>query len=102
MAEDSSVMRPCLLGTDGLHHATISGLTMLNSPNWFNLIANSTDILISNMTMLVESEISDAPAKVRLIISPLFPSAIAYCYLNLTCTVTRTQMAGTSTAARIS
>ncbi|GKZ29796.1 hypothetical protein AbraIFM66950_006546 [Aspergillus brasiliensis] len=63
MAEDSSVMRPCLLGTDGLHHATISGLTMLNPPNWFNFIANSTDILISNMTMLVESEIADAPAK---------------------------------------
>ncbi|KAI2940841.1 CAZyme family GH28 [Aspergillus niger] len=63
MAEDFSVVRPCLLGTDGLHHATISGLTMLNSPNWFNLIANSTDILISNMTMLVKSEISDAPAK---------------------------------------
>ena len=102
MAENSSVVRPCLLGTDGLHHATISGLTMLNSPNWFNLIANSTDILISNMTMLVKSEISDAPAKVRPINSPPIPSAMAYCYLNLTCTVTRTQMAGTSIAAQIS
>ncbi|KAF9891457.1 hypothetical protein FE257_003923 [Aspergillus nanangensis] len=63
MAEDSSVMRPCLLGTDGLHHATISGIKMLNSPGWFNLISNSTDILVSDMTMLVGSSLPDAPAK---------------------------------------
>ncbi|KAE8325643.1 pectin lyase fold/virulence factor [Aspergillus sergii] len=63
MVQNSSVMRPCLLGTDGLHQATISGLTMLNPPGWFNLIANSTDILVSDFTMLVGDAISDAPAK---------------------------------------
>ncbi|KAE8415523.1 pectin lyase fold/virulence factor [Aspergillus pseudocaelatus] len=63
MVQNSSVMRPCLLGTDGLHHATISGLTMLNPPGWFNLIANSTDILVSDITMLVGSALPDAPAK---------------------------------------
>lgn len=64
MAKNSSVMRPCLLGTDGLHHATISGLKMLNPPGWFNLISNSTDVLVSDMTMLVGSQLSGAPAKV--------------------------------------
>ncbi|KAL3443424.1 exo-polygalacturonase A [Aspergillus insuetus] len=63
MAEDKSVMRPCLFGTDGLHHATISGLTMLDPPGWFNLIANSSDILISDMTMLVGKALEGKPAK---------------------------------------
>lgn len=72
MVHDSSVMRPCLLGTDGLHHATISGFTMLNPPGWFNLIANSTDILVSDMTMLVGNALPDAPAKVcRIFLGPL-------------------------------
>jgi galacturan 1,4-alpha-galacturonidase len=65
MAKNSSVMRPCLLGTDGLHHATISGLKMLNPPGWFNLISNSTDVLVSDMTMLVGSQLTGAPAKVN-------------------------------------
>jgi hypothetical protein len=63
MAEDKGVMRPCLFGTDGLHHATISGLTMLDPPGWFNLIANSSDILISDMTMLVGKALEGKPAK---------------------------------------
>ncbi|KAJ5381833.1 pectin lyase fold/virulence factor [Penicillium cataractarum] len=63
MAKNSSVMRPCLLGTDGLHHATVTGLTMLNPPGWFNLISNSTNVLVSDMTMLVGSQLTGAPAK---------------------------------------
>jgi galacturan 1,4-alpha-galacturonidase len=63
MAEDKSVMRPCLFGTDGLHYATISGLTRLDPPGWFNLIANSSDILISDMTMLVGKALEGKPTK---------------------------------------
>ncbi|KAL3458897.1 putative exopolygalacturonase A [Aspergillus heterothallicus] len=63
MAKDKSVMRPCLFGTDGLHHATVSGLTMLDPPGWFNLISNSSDILVSDMTMLVGKALDGAPAK---------------------------------------
>lgn len=64
MTKNSSVMRPCLFGTDGLHHATISGLKMLNPPGWFNLISNSTNVLVSDMTMLVGTQLAGAPAKV--------------------------------------
>lgn len=71
MAKNSSVMRPCLLGTDGLHHATITGLTMLNPPGWFNLISNSTNVLVSDMTMLVGSQLTGAPAKVFSALSTL-------------------------------
>ncbi|KAL2802361.1 putative exopolygalacturonase A [Aspergillus granulosus] len=63
MATDKTVMRPCLFGADGLHHATVSGLTVLDPPGWFNLIANSSDILISDMTMLVGKALQGAPAK---------------------------------------
>ncbi|KAL5365184.1 putative exopolygalacturonase A [Aspergillus floccosus] len=63
MAKNKTVTRPILLGTDGLHHATISGLTMLNAPNWFNLISNSSDILITDMTLLVGDSPKEAPAK---------------------------------------
>lgn len=71
MALNSSVMRPCLLGTDGLHHATISGITMLDPPGWFNLLSNSSDILVSDMTMLVGNSLPDAPAKVRRLQRPV-------------------------------
>jgi galacturan 1,4-alpha-galacturonidase len=70
MKEDSTVERPILLGTDGLHHATISGLTMRNSPNWFNLISNSSNILITDITLLVDPQPKETPAKVRLALHP--------------------------------
>jgi galacturan 1,4-alpha-galacturonidase len=65
MVSDSTVFRPILLGTDGLHNSSITDLTMRNPPNWFNIIANSTDILVSNMTLSVVVASSSAPAKVR-------------------------------------
>ncbi|KAL2813832.1 pectin lyase fold/virulence factor [Aspergillus granulosus] len=34
MANDSTTQRPIMFGTDGLHHTTISGLTMRNHPNY--------------------------------------------------------------------
>jgi galacturan 1,4-alpha-galacturonidase len=64
MANDSTTQRPIMFGTDGLHHATISGLTMRNPPNWFNLIANSSDILISDLTLQVDPQPKETPAKV--------------------------------------
>ncbi|KAI8170292.1 Exopolygalacturonase A [Colletotrichum sp. SAR 10_70] len=53
LAGNSTVVRPLLLGTDGLKGGSITGLKMVNSPNWFNLIANSSDILISDMDLSV-------------------------------------------------
>ncbi|KAI8205374.1 Exopolygalacturonase A [Colletotrichum sp. SAR 10_65] len=53
LAGNSTVVRPLLLGTDGLKGGSITGLKMINSPNWFNIIANSSDILISDMDLSV-------------------------------------------------
>ncbi|KAF4551799.1 Exopolygalacturonase A-like protein [Elsinoe fawcettii] len=59
---DSTLMRPHLFGTDGLRGGSISGLKMINSPNWFNLIANSSDVLITNLNLNVVSNAA-SPAK---------------------------------------
>ncbi|KAL3464881.1 putative exopolygalacturonase A [Aspergillus heterothallicus] len=63
MANDSTTQRPIMFGTDGLHRATISGLTMRNPPNWFNLIANSSDILVSDLNLQVDPQPKATPAK---------------------------------------
>ena len=51
--------------TDGLNGGSISGLKMVNSPMWFNLISNSTDLLISDFDMDVQVENPSYPAHVR-------------------------------------
>ncbi|KAJ8111657.1 hypothetical protein OPT61_g5805 [Boeremia exigua] len=58
-----NVKRPVLFGTDGLHKSVISGLTMRNPPGWFNLYTNSTDLLITDMNLNVESTSPNFPAK---------------------------------------
>ncbi|PQE07854.1 Exopolygalacturonase A protein [Rutstroemia sp. NJR-2017a WRK4] len=62
-ASNSSIARPILFGTDGLNGATISGLKMRNPPNWFNLYANSTDILVSDMDLSAVSNDSSVAVK---------------------------------------
>ncbi|CAG9942894.1 unnamed protein product [Clonostachys rosea f. rosea IK726] len=61
-ATNKTLQRPLLLVTDGLHGGSITGLNMKNSPNWHNLIANSSDILISNIEVHAGST-SANPAK---------------------------------------
>jgi galacturan 1,4-alpha-galacturonidase len=63
-ATNNSVARPILFGTDGLHGATISGLTLLNPPNWFNFISNSSEIIISDMNLSAISNNASVPVKV--------------------------------------
>ncbi|KAL2126346.1 hypothetical protein VTI74DRAFT_1139 [Chaetomium olivicolor] len=63
MVADKAVLRPILLGTDGLHRASITGLKMTNSPNWFNFISNSTNILVSDLFLDVVQKNASAPAK---------------------------------------
>ena len=41
--------------TDGLHGGSITGLKFRHSPNWHNLIANSSDILISDIDIFSRS-----------------------------------------------
>ncbi|EGY16444.1 exopolygalacturonase [Verticillium dahliae VdLs.17] len=46
---NKSLFRPMLFAFDGMHGAVMSNLRMRNPPHWFNIIANSSDILISDM-----------------------------------------------------
>ncbi|CAG9940021.1 unnamed protein product [Clonostachys rosea f. rosea IK726] len=48
---NSTLLRPLLLMIDGLHGGSISGLNLINSPNWFSLYHNSSDLLISDMNL---------------------------------------------------
>ncbi|KAK2040889.1 exopolygalacturonase [Colletotrichum somersetense] len=48
---NKSLLRPMLFSFEGVQGATMSHLRMRNPPNWFNLIANSTDVIISDMDL---------------------------------------------------
>jgi len=52
---NKSLKRPMLFAFDGMEGATMSNIRMRNPPHWFNIIANSSDILISNMDLEAES-----------------------------------------------
>ncbi|KAL4959390.1 Exopolygalacturonase X-2 [Aspergillus stella-maris] len=58
-ALNSSIHRPLLFITDGWHGGSITGLKLRQSPNWHNFIANSSDILISDIDIFSRSS-SDA------------------------------------------
>ncbi|KAI8946549.1 polygalacturonase [Xylaria longipes] len=58
-ASNSSLLRPISLVLDGLQGGSVTGLRMINPPNWFNLIANSSDILISDMVLAAKSSNSN-------------------------------------------
>ncbi|ETS78459.1 putative exopolygalacturonase X [Pestalotiopsis fici W106-1] len=60
-ATNASLLRPILFVTDGLEGGSITGLNLVNSPNWFNLIANTSDVLISDITISVYSTSSTTP-----------------------------------------
>ncbi|KAH7064317.1 exopolygalacturonase [Paraphoma chrysanthemicola] len=51
---NKSLLRPMLFSFDGVKGATMANLRMKNPPNWFNIIANSSDVLISNMDLRAE------------------------------------------------
>ncbi|XPT03690.1 Galacturonan 1,4-alpha-galacturonidase [Ascochyta lentis] len=55
-AANSSVKRPLLFVTDGWKGGSITGLKMRQSPNWHNLIANSSDILVSDIDIYSRSK----------------------------------------------
>ena len=50
-AADIYVLRPILFGTIGLHGGRIEDLNFRYSPQWYNLVANSTDVVFSNITI---------------------------------------------------
>ncbi|KAM0253125.1 hypothetical protein ACHAQJ_007401 [Trichoderma viride] len=61
-ANEPTLVRPILFVLDGLEVGSVTGLKMRNSPSWFNLIANSSNVLVSDIDIAVQSESSN-PAK---------------------------------------
>ncbi|KAF2962731.1 hypothetical protein GQX73_g10836 [Xylaria multiplex] len=58
---NETLYRPILFGTDGLVGGSVSGLNMKNSPFWFNVIMNSSDILITDINIWNEVTNSSSP-----------------------------------------
>ncbi|KAI2639348.1 polygalacturonase [Xylaria nigripes] len=54
-ASNASLLRPISMVVDGLRGGSITGLRMVNPPNWFNLIANSSDVLVSHLALTAKS-----------------------------------------------
>uniref|UniRef100_A0A4E9EMT8 galacturonan 1,4-alpha-galacturonidase n=1 Tax=Gibberella zeae TaxID=5518 RepID=A0A4E9EMT8_GIBZA len=52
---NKTLMRPILLTIEDAHGLTMSNMRMRNSPNWFNIIINSTDVLISDLDLRAKS-----------------------------------------------
>lgn len=61
-AENIYILRPILFGAVGLHNSTIQDLNFRYSPQYYTWVANSTNVLFSNITIEGDS-VSDSPAK---------------------------------------
>lgn len=61
-AQDIYILRPILFGAIGLKGATIEDLKFRYSPQWYTLVANSTDVVFSNIDIFGGST-SKNPAK---------------------------------------
>ena len=61
-AEDIYILRPILFGTIGLKGGRIEDLNLRYSPQWFNLVANSSDVVFSNID-IAGGSVSSNPAK---------------------------------------
>lgn len=48
-ASDIYILRPILFGTIGLHGGVISDLKLRYSPQWYNFVANSSNVVFSNI-----------------------------------------------------
>ncbi|KAE8146771.1 putative exopolygalacturonase X [Aspergillus avenaceus] len=48
-AEDKLILRPILVGIIGLHGGTIGPLKLRYSPQWYQLVANSSDVLFDGI-----------------------------------------------------
>ncbi|KAI0812212.1 polygalacturonase [Xylaria sp. FL0064] len=58
---NETVYRPIIFATDGLAGGAVSGLNMKNSPFWFNVIMNSSDVLITDINIWNEVTNSSSP-----------------------------------------
>ncbi|KAL5119373.1 Exopolygalacturonase [Pleosporales sp. CAS-2024a] len=61
-AKDIYILRPVLFGTIGLHGGSISDLKLRYSPQYYNFVANSTNVIFSNID-IAGGSVSSNPAK---------------------------------------
>ncbi|KAL1970201.1 hypothetical protein VTN77DRAFT_5361 [Rasamsonia byssochlamydoides] len=50
-AQNDLILRPVLVGIIGLHGATIGPLNLRYSPQWYHLVANSSDVLFDGINI---------------------------------------------------
>lgn len=50
-AKNNLILRPILFGTIGLKSGRIEDINMRYSPQWYNLVANSTNVVFSNISI---------------------------------------------------
>ncbi|KAH0389390.1 PGX, glycoside hydrolase family 28 protein, partial [Aureobasidium melanogenum] len=50
-AQNIYILRPVLFGVVGLHNSTIQDLNLRYSPQYYNWVANSTNVLFSNISI---------------------------------------------------
>lgn len=58
-AKDIYILRPILFGTVGLKGGRIEDLNLRYSPQWYNFVANSSDVVFSNLTISGASKSSN-------------------------------------------
>ncbi|PNS13915.1 Endopolygalacturonase B [Sphaceloma murrayae] len=61
-AKNIYALRPVLLGIDGLHNSVISHLDLRYSPQYYHFIANSTNVIFSDLT-IAGGSVTATPAK---------------------------------------
>ncbi|KAJ8119921.1 hypothetical protein ONZ43_g3237 [Nemania bipapillata] len=81
---NETVYRPVLFGTDGLAGGLISGINMKNSPMWFNVIMNSSDVLITGINIWNEVTNSSSPPATKDCVS-FKPNSTDIIVQNLQC-----------------
>jgi galacturan 1,4-alpha-galacturonidase len=60
MVTNSTLQRPILMGIIGLQSGSISNLKLINPPNWFHFVANSSDLIFDNMNLTALSNDTNA------------------------------------------
>ncbi|KAI5778849.1 putative exopolygalacturonase X [Geopyxis carbonaria] len=50
-AEDIYILRPILMGIVGLKGGSVSGIHMRYSPQWFNIVVNSSSVVYDNLSI---------------------------------------------------
>ncbi|KAH6723051.1 pectin lyase fold/virulence factor [Leptodontidium sp. MPI-SDFR-AT-0119] len=54
-ASDKTLKRPILLSLDGLNGGSVTGIKMVQSPNWFNIAIDSSNVIYSDLNISVKS-----------------------------------------------